>query len=118
MEGSQLLFSGLTVTFLRNFFVGLWLTFPMLLTLAGGIVLLGRVAGRIEKWSWLDCIYWSFITATTVGYGDIRPTKRISRVIAIVIAFMGLTMTGIVIAVAVNAAAAALSMQDATSLKP
>jgi voltage-gated potassium channel len=49
-------------------------------------------------------LLWSFITATTVGYGDIRPVKRASRVCAIMIAFLGLTLTGIVIAVAVQAA--------------
>jgi voltage-gated potassium channel len=112
------LFSGLTVTFLRQFFVGLWLTFPMLLSLALGIFLLGIIAGRSEGWSSFDSLYWSFITATTVGYGDIRPVKRSSRTIAIVIAFLGLTMTGILIAVAVHAATGALSMHDVASIKP
>jgi voltage-gated potassium channel len=64
--------------------------------------------GRQEGWSRFDSFYWSFITATTVGYGDLRPVKRKSKVVAIIIAFLGLTLSGIVIAVAVQAATLAL----------
>jgi len=64
--------------------------------------------GKHEGWSRFDSFYWSFITATTVGYGDVRPTRRKSKVIAIIVAFLGLTLSGIVIAVAVQAATLAL----------
>jgi voltage-gated potassium channel len=70
--------------------------------------LLGLAVGKQEGWTRFDSIYWSFITATTVGYGDVRPVKRKSKIIAVVIAFLGLTLTGIVIAVAVQAATLAL----------
>ncbi len=90
----------------------------MLLSLTLAILGLGRVAGKIEGWRRFESFYWSFITATTVGYGDLRPEKMSSRAIAIAIAFMGLTMTGIVIAVAVHAATLALTTHDAASLKP
>jgi ion channel len=103
-----LLFTGLTVTFLKQFCVGLWLTLPLLLSLALGIILLGQAAGKQEGWSRFDSFYWSFITATTVGYGDVRPVKRKSKILAVIIAFLGLTLTGIVIAVAVQAATLAL----------
>jgi voltage-gated potassium channel len=111
LKGSQMIFSGLTITFIKQFGTGLWLTSPLLLTMAVAITLLGRVVGAREGWTHFDSFYWSFITATTVGYGDIRPLRRSSRVLAILIAFSGLMLTGIIIAVAVHAATLAL---DAT----
>jgi hypothetical protein len=57
----------------------------------------------------LTRFYWLFVTATTGGYGDLRPVNRTSRIVAILIAIMGLTFTGILIAVAVHAATFALA---------
>jgi len=102
------LITGLTVTFLKQFGIGLWLTFPLLLSLGAIITLLGQAVGMKEGWSRFDSFYWSFITATTVGYGDLRPVQRRSRIVAILIAFLGLVLSGIVIAVAVHAATLAL----------
>lgn len=110
-----MLLSGLTITFLKELGIGVWLTFPLLLTLAIIITLLGRLAGRFEGWAWFDSFYWSFITATTVGYGDLRPTRVASRVIAIIIGLLGLTFTGILIAIAVHAGTVALAAHDAAS---
>ncbi len=108
-----MLFSGLTITFLKEFGFGLWLALPLFLTLAAVIVGLGLLVGKKEGWSRFDSFYWSFVTATTVGYGDFRPVRRVSRVIAIAIALLGLTMTGILIAVAVHAGTVALAVHDA-----
>ena len=99
---------GLTIRFLKDFLFGLWLMIPLLFSLVGAILFLGSFVGRREGWSRLDTIYWSFITATTVGYGDLRPVDRRSKLVAIVIAFLGLILTGIVIALAVQATTLAL----------
>jgi voltage-gated potassium channel len=107
-----LLFSGLTFIFLKLFAVGLWLMLPPLLTLIAIITLLGQLVGKREGWSRFDSFYWAFITATTVGYGDIRPASKGSRLLAILIALLGLMFTGIVIAVAVQAATIALKSMD------
>jgi hypothetical protein len=60
-----------------------------------------------------ESFYRSFVTATTVGYGDLRPVNRTLRTAAILIAIMGLTFTGIIITVAVHAATFALAAHDA-----
>lgn len=114
---TNLLFTGLTTTFLKQFLFGLWLTAPLLLTLAAIVTVLGQIVGKKEGWVPFDGFYWSFITATTVGYGDIRPTKKWAKFLAIVIALVGLTFTGILIAVAVHAATIALAAHDA-AIKP
>jgi len=103
---------GLTLVFLKHFGYGIWLMFPLLLSLAMIITLLGQVVGRKEGWSRFESFYWSFITATTVGYGDFRPVTRGSRIIAISIGILGLILTGIIIAVAVHAATLSLDVID------
>ena len=40
--------------------------------------------GWIEGWSWLDSIYYSFITAGTLGYGDFSPATRAGRLWGII----------------------------------
>jgi voltage-gated potassium channel len=110
------MFTGLTFLFLKEFAFGLQLTFPLLASLAAVIVGLGQFVGRKEGWSRFDSFYWSFVTATTVGYGDFHPTRRVTRVLAIVVAFFGLLFTGILIAVAVSAGTAALKLEHGGSL--
>ena len=101
-----------TFKYLYYFFEYVALVWPLLALLAVIVVLMGLVVGRLESWSRFDAIYWAFITATTVGYGDFRPLRRFSRIISILIAFVGVILTGILIALAVNAAS--LSLKDSS----
>lgn len=41
-----------------------------------------------------DALYWAFITATTVGYGDISPVTPQGRVLAGLLAFAGIGLLG------------------------
>lgn len=106
-----MIFTGITITFLKQLSFGLWLTLPLLLSLAAGITLLGYGVGRKEGWSRLDTFYWSFITATTVGYGDLRPVENASKIASVLIAFLGLMLSGIVVAVTIRAVNLALDMR-------
>lgn len=92
-----------TLSFLKIFFVSIYLIAPLLVFLGLVIIVLGHIVRRIEKWLPFDGLYWSFITATTVGYGDIRPLKKVSKILSIVIALVGLMFTGIIIALTLNA---------------
>lgn len=79
---------------------------PLLVVFAAVIIVLGQMVTRIEKWGQFDGLYWSFITATTVGYGDIKPTKKRSKCLAIIISLVGMMFTGLVIAITLSAATA------------
>ena len=97
-----------TLDFISMFSIGLFYVAPVLATLALIIVILGHVIGRLEGWSKLNALYYAFITATTVGYGDFCPRRRRSKFLTIVITFVGIIFTGIVVAVALHAVTRAL----------
>jgi voltage-gated potassium channel len=71
--------------------------------LAAIIVACGVAMARADKTSVEDGIYLAFITAFTVGFGDITPKSRTTRIVSVILAFIGLLLVGIVVAVAVHA---------------
>ena len=79
---------------------------------------MGCIIGRIEGWPSSDALYHAFITATTVGYGDIHPTKKISKFLSVAVAFVGLVFTGIVIAIGVHAVDQAFNKVFESSERP
>ena len=80
---------------------------PLVLTLLILIAALAVLTGRIEGWGLIDSLYYGFVTATTVGFGDMRPSQARTKLVAIAIAFLGLMMTGMTVALAVEAMDAA-----------
>ena len=92
-----------TWTFVDFIFQGAWLLAPIFTFLASIIVVLGQIAGHREGWPKASSLYWSFITATTVGYGDIRPHDKVARFLSVIISFVGLMFTGILVALTVEA---------------
>ena len=91
------------LSFLQLFWLILKIASPTILLAILIIALLGQIAGHFEKWDAMPTLYWSFITATTVGYGDIRPTSRMGRILAVIIAFNGLILFGVIVSIAVTA---------------
>jgi Ion channel len=64
---------------------------------------LGLLVGYREGWSINDAAYFTFVTGLTIGYGDLVPVHFGTRLIAIVIGFIGILLTGLVAAVGVRA---------------
>ncbi len=59
------------------------------------ITLLSTLGGYLfEDLSVRDSLWWSIVTLTTVGYGDISPSTMGGRVIAVVVMFFGIGLLG------------------------
>lgn len=64
------------------------LIFLILSSIAGGTV----VYSTLEGWSLLDSLYFSTVTLTTVGYGDLHPTKPSSKIFTIFFVLVGVAL--------------------------
>jgi voltage-gated potassium channel len=45
---------------------------------------------KVEGWNLLDAVYFCFVTLTTIGYGDLAPTKPISKIFTILYIIVGI----------------------------
>ena len=99
-----------TFLVLHRFFYGISLTLPLLAFLLLLITVLGQWVGRIERWDSFTALYWSFITALTIGYGDIRPMANSSRLLSLLIGMLGIMLTGIIVAITIAATTHALQL--------
>ena len=50
-----------------------------------------------DGWTWLDALYMTIISVTTVGYGEVQPLSSAGRVVAMLVLFGGLGIFGLVI---------------------
>ena len=98
--------------FLSGLFTGLRVVWPILSGLLLLIIVMGALVGWLEGWSVQDSIYFAFVTALTIGYGDFSPTTLLTRVLSMAIGLCGLLSTALLAAMAVKALGAAADDRD------
>lgn len=55
------------------------------------ILIIGTISYHfIEKWSWLDSLYFSITTLTTVAYGDFYPKTSTGKIFTIFYIIIGI----------------------------
>ena len=91
----------------RGFLVALWRELRVVWPIVSGLVafqlVMGALVSLLQGWPLGDAFYFTFVTALTIGYGDLVPKGFLARLIAMVIGFTGILLTGLVAAVGVRA---------------
>lgn len=69
--------------------------FKYMLMLCVTLIIIGSVCIMFfEQMSFSDAIWWSFVTTTTVGYGDISPASTGGRIVATILMLAGIGLIG------------------------
>ena len=70
--------------------------FYFLLSVNSIIILISSaVIARVEHHNFIDAIWWSVATVTTVGYGDIVPKTLVGKAVAVILMFSGIATLGL-----------------------
>lgn len=82
-----------------------FVVFPLLFVYAEN----GAIAYEIEKvakvdlpaepsrqYTYTDALYWSLVTAASIGYGDITPVTQLGRIMAAVLGVLGVVSVGVI----------------------
>ena len=91
------------IIFVRHLFQMLLFVRGVLLTLVLILLAFALITAEVDNVSLPDALYLTFITALTVGYGDIVPTTGVTRVISVLTGFIGVVFVGLVVAVSTRA---------------
>ena len=106
----------------RRFLVALWQELRVVWPVVSGLVALQLVLGAfislLQGWPLGDAFYFTFVTALTIGYGDLVPKGVLARLLAMVIGFTGILLMGLVAAVGVRALQSVGSAQGAHPARP
>lgn len=69
--------------------------FKYILMVCSVLILVAAVAMTyFEHMAFKDALWWSFVTATTVGYGDLSPASGAGRIIACCLMLVGIGLIG------------------------
>ena len=91
------------MTFQRLFLHYCFILRGLLLAQTLLVIFLGVAFAECENLPIGQGVYFSMITSTTVGFGDIAPKTGLGQFIAVLIAYTGVILFGLVVAVATRA---------------
>ena len=81
--------------------------FRVVAGIAATTIGIGSVAYHfIEGWNWLDSVYFSTITLTTIGYGDYTPTTNLGKLFTIFYVLIGVAIIAATLNILLKGAAA------------
>ena len=93
-----------TLRFLEVFITGLFMISPVILFFMGLLFLFAKLTCNHEKWgSYSESLYFTMITALTVGYGQIVPKTSKGRLLSVFSGITGIILGGLIVSVALNA---------------
>ena len=91
------------IIFVRHLFRMLRFVRGVLLVLFLVLIASALLIAEIDDIPISDALYFTFITALTVGFGDITPTTGLTRAIAVLIGFVGVVLVGLIVAISTRA---------------
>ena len=87
----------------KSFIAALYL-FVIAFVLTSSLIYYAENEVQPEKFASIpDAMYWSLITLTTVGYGDVSPVTWIGKVISVATALMGVSVVALITGILANA---------------
>ena len=87
----------------KSFIAALYL-FVIAFVLTSSLIYYAENEVQPEKFASIpDAMYWSLITLTTVGYGDVSPITWIGKVISVATALMGVSVVALLTGILANA---------------
>ena len=89
----------MNLDFLRNVVTATLAVREVLAALVFAIFLNGVLFSLVEGKDIGSSIYFAFITAFTIGYGDIVPVTTLGRIVAVLIGLLGTIFVGLVVAI-------------------
>ena len=104
MSGSKnITFNFSLSVFLKNLARLYYALGKFLLLLLVLIILGAYIISVFDHKHFADSLYLSFITATTVGYGDITPVSYVSKLVAVILGLIGIVLTGLIVGITIEA---------------